>query len=425
MNRSEMRHTEEEKQQRESRQGRENGNRAAKTPTPVIPSEEPETGTARGPLQQLIYKMFVTIPPIIERMNGWCVAFLLLVAATAVSAFFFEHMENPTANIALVYVVAVFFVARTTKNYRYGLAASFAAVIAVNYFYTFPYNQINFTMTGYPMTFLAMFSISSVTSAMITNMKEQAQALQDREKKLMEAEKERMRANLLRAVSHDLRTPLTSIIGSSTVYLENGSDMTEEQKNELIRHIREDSNWLLNMVENLLSVTRINSDNAAKVNKKPEPVEEVLEGAIARLKKRIEWAKVHAQLPDEFYMIPMDAILIEQVLINLMENSIVHSGTRHPIDVTVESDEDGIIFHVRDYGVGIPPERIRTIFDGTTSEPNNTGDVRKGMGIGLSICKAIVRAHDGEIWVRNMEPGAEFSFRLPRGQYKTDEDDRS
>ena len=121
-------------------------------------------------------------------------------------------------------------------------------------------------MTGYPITFVAMFSISSITSAITSNMKTQARVLAEREKMLMEAEKEKMRANLLRAISHDLRTPLTSIIGSSTVYLENGSSLPEVEKNALVRHILEDSNWLLNMVENLLSVTRINNETA-KVTK--------------------------------------------------------------------------------------------------------------------------------------------------------------
>ena len=131
-----------------------------------------------------------------------------------------------------------------------------------------------------------MFTISIITSALTTNIKEQARIISEREKLLMDAEKEKMRANLLRAISHDLRTPLTSIIGSSTVYLENEAHLTDIEKKSLVSHILEDSNWLLNMVENLLSVTRINNETA-RVNTSMEPVEEVMGEAVSRLKKRI------------------------------------------------------------------------------------------------------------------------------------------
>ena len=149
-----------------------------------------------------------------------------------------------------------------------------------------PYFELNFTLTGYPMSFIAMFTISIITSALTTNIKEQARIISEREKLLMDAEKEKMRANLLRAISHDLRTPLTSIIGSSTVYLENEAHLTDIEKKSLVSHILEDSNWLLNMVENLLSVTRINNETA-RVNTSMEPVEEVMGEAVSRLKKRI------------------------------------------------------------------------------------------------------------------------------------------
>ena len=344
-------------------------------------------------------------PRFLSQINGWVVVAIAMLVASLVSAGFFLVMENPNANIALTYVLAVFLVARSTENYRYGLVASVLGVIFVNYLYTYPYGQINFRMTGYPITFIAMFSISSITSAMITNMKEQAQALQRQEKELMEAEKEKMRANLLRAISHDLRTPLTSIIGSATLYLENGSGMQEKEKDELICHILEDSNWLLNMVENLLSVTRINNETA-RVKKTEEPV--------ARLKKRLPEASVKVSIPDEFIMIPMDAILIEQVLINLMENAIVHAESPQPVECYTKTREDAVEFHVRDYGIGIPEERMDSIFDGATRTDARLSDSRKGMGIGLTICKTIVLAHGGEIFAKNCNPGAEFWFTLPR-----------
>ena len=214
-------------------------------------------------------------------------------------------------------------------------------------------------------------------------------------------------------ISLDLRTPLTSIIGSSTVYLENGSNLPEVEKNALVRHILEDSNWLLNMVENLLSVTRINNETA-KVTKTSEPVEEVLSEAMIRLKKRLPDANIHVRVPEEFLMVPMDAVLIEQVLINLLENAVVHAESIEPIECYVESLSDYAVFHVRDYGVGIPPEKLATIFDGSSSTTSTSPDGRKGMGIGLSICKTIILAHGGEIKAINHTRGAEFYFTLPK-----------
>ncbi len=155
-----------------------------------------------------------------------------------------------------------------------------------------------------------------------------------------------MRANLLRAISHDLRTPLTSIIGSSTSYLENEDRLEASEKRSLVEHIYEDSTWLLHMVENLLSITRIHQDTKARVTRSLEPFEEVLSEAVLRLKKRAPDAQIEVHFPSEFVMIPMDAMLIEQVIINLLENALVHSESIQPIDCFVTTDKTSLTFHV-------------------------------------------------------------------------------
>lgn len=348
-----------------------------------------------------------------NRRSDWIITILILAAATVISFFFFKIMDKPSSNIALTYILALFLVARFTIGYFYGIFASLFGVICVNFLFTFPYYELDFTLTGYPITFVVMLTISIITSAITTNMKQQANIISEREKMLMEADKEKMKANLLRAISHDLRTPLTSIIGSSTVYLENQTRLTEAERSTLVLHILEDSNWLLNMVENLLSVTRINNETT-KVNKSKEPVEEVLAEAVTRLKKRIPDAKVKVHVPDELLMISMDAVLIEQVLINLIENAIVHSHSTEPLECFVESDPHFATFHVRDYGNGIPEERLKNIFDGSSSTTSTSTDGRKGMGIGLSICKTIITAHGGDIAAFNHDKGAEFYFTLPK-----------
>lgn len=344
----------------------------------------------------------------------------LMGLATIISFGFFHTLESPSANIALTYIMAIFLVARLTSGYLYGFFACLVGVVCINFLFTYPFFALNFTLTGYPITFIAMFTITVATSAITTNMKEQAKIISEREKMLMEAEKEKMRANLLRAISHDIRTPLTSIIGSSNVYLENEAMMTDANKREMVEHISEDAHWLLNMVENLLSVTRINADGSTKVNTSLEPVEEVLAEAVNRLRKRLPRAQINVQVPDDFLMIPMDAVLIEQVLINLMENAIVHSKSRKPVDCYVDTTDRDVVFHVKDYGVSIPEDKLPTIFDGSSSTPSTSADGRKGMGIGLSICKTIIRAHGGNISAFNHEEGAEFYFTLPKEETESD-----
>lgn len=149
------------------------------------------------------------------------------------------------------------------------------------------------------------------------------------------------------------------------------------------------------------------------VNTSPEPLEEVVAEAVQRFRKRLPQGKVDVRVPDEFLMVPMDATLIEQVIINLLENAVYHSGTDEPIEFYVEKRNDCVAFHIRDYGKGIDPERLKTIFDGAGIEPNASGDSHKGMGIGLTICKTIINAHNGTIEAANRLKGAEFIFTLP------------
>ena len=308
----------------------------------------------------------------------------MLALATGLAFLFFHFVKDNTANIALVYILALILIARWTTGYLYGILSSLFCVIFINGCFTYPFFEINFSMSGYPVTFVCMLIITITTSAMTTKLTRQDEMIAERERKLNEADKERIRANLLRAISHDLRTPLTSIIGSSASYIENHTELDSEEKLRLITTIHDDSNWLLNMVENLLSVTRIQGDGHV-VSKEPEMVEEVVSEAIDRLEKRLPDASVNVSAPDEMLIIPMDFMLIEQVLINLLEI---------------------------DYGKGIPEAALSDIFSGQYDSSSST-DTRRGMGIGLSICRTIIQAHGGNITAKNHESGAEFAFSLP------------
>ncbi len=336
----------------------------------------------------------------------------ILAIAIIGSAFFFITTDNAN-NASLIYVLAIVLISRYTYGYHPGIIASVIGVIAVNYFFTYPYGELNFTMTGYPITFIGMLAIALITSAATTHMKEQAEILSEREKLLTDAEKEKMRANLLRAVSHDLRTPLTAIIGSSSSYLDNREQLSSQEKDQLVSHIYEDANWLLHMVENLLTVTRIHADSAASLNKSVEPVEEVVAEAVSRFRKRYPDSPVKVRTPEEFYMIPMDPTLIEQVILNLLENAVLHAHSQKPTQLTVTVQEGWMQFQIIDYGKGIPPERLHTLFDGNPYGAEESADSKRGMGIGLSICKTIIHVHGGSITASNHKNGAVFTFLLP------------
>lgn len=336
---------------------------------------------------------------------------LMMSAATLCSFLFFFYVPSGSANIALFYVFALVIIARDTKGYRFGVVAALFCVVFINYFFTYPHFKLNFTLSGYPVTFLVMLAIALIISTLTSHMKRQAEAL-------AEAEKEKMRANLLRAVSHDLRTPLTSIIGSVAALRENTVTQQNADLYETLSHIYDDAGWLLNMVENLLSVTRIQGADA-HVKKSLEVVEEVVSESVARLKKRLpkaQQSQIEVQLPDDFIMIPMDAVLIEQVIMNLLENAIVHSQSSRPIRLLVTREPEQVVFKIIDFGIGIPEDLMHTIFDGIPSSESRSVDSRKGMGIGLSICKTIILAHNGDISAKNHAQGAVFTFTLPAEQ---------
>ena len=196
-----------------------------------------------------------------------------------------------------------------------------------------------------------------------------------------------------------------------------------EAKDQLVMGIKEDANWLLNMVENLLSITRIQSngsDTQPHVKKVPEPLEEVVAEAIQRYQKRYPDSELKVKIPEDFLMVPMDPTLIEQVIMNLLENAWVHSGSDAPIEFDIKEEGNKVVFYIRDHGNGIAPERLDQLFDGCAGALDH--ESRKGMGIGLSICKSIVMAHQGDVYARNYEDGAEFSFSLPMDEKELTEE---
>lgn len=318
----------------------------------------------------------------------------------------FKYIFDVSEYITTISVFAVFLTSLLTKGYVYGVLSAFIGTVAVNYAFTFPYFAVNFTIPVNLISGIIMIAIAVLTSALTTKLKQQ-------EATKAESEKERMRANLLRAVSHDLRTPLTTIYGSSTTLLENGDAMTEKQKEAIITGIKEDSEWLVSMVENLLSITRIDSGQV-RIIKKPTVLDELIDSVMLKFKKRYHSQKVELDIPDDMIIIPMDAILIEQVIVNILENSVQHAKGMTRLVLRVFTSEKKAVFEITDNGCGIDDERLKKLFNGYFFSDDDVIDSqKKNAGIGLSVCATIIKAHGGSINAQNIKTGgAKFRFEL-------------
>lgn len=330
---------------------------------------------------------------------------MILCIAFAVSLGIVQLFDTHTP-IPAIFSLAVFLISRYTEFYIYGVTASLVGMLAVNFAFTFPYFKFNFIILENLVSAIMMLIISVMTSILTTELKRQ-------EKMRVETEKEKMRANLLRAISHDLRTPLTTIYGSSSAMVENYDELTKDQIMELADDIREDAQWLIGMVENLLSVTKIDSGDV-KLIKTLVVLEELIDSVVIRFKKRYPKQKIQIEIPDDFINIPMDAVLMTQVIINMLENAVQHAKGMQNLVLRVTTEGDEAVFEIIDDGCGIPKERMDRIFTGYFETGDLPADNQKrNMGIGLSVCASVIKAHESEITVENRkEGGCCFRFAL-------------
>jgi len=226
-----------------------------------------------------------------------------------------------------------------------------------------------------------------------------------------ENERERYRSSLLRAISHDLRTPLTGIMGTSEMIM--GMTDREDMRYELASEIMEDAEWLHSLMENILNLTRLEDSNRY-LKKQPEAIEEIIAVVLERFEKRAKGKELIVNIPQELILVPMDAKLIVQVLMNLLDNSLKHTLPHQEISLTVEKKGNQACFTVADRGTGIAKEDLPYIFQMYYTSAGRSADAKKGMGLGLAICEAVVKAHGGTISATNREEGgARFSFALP------------
>ena len=308
--------------------------------------------------------------------------------------------------IPMIFVLGVFLISLKTQGYFWGITASLLSVLAVNYAFTYPYYAFDLISPECLASAFVMLVVAILTGTLPTQIKHQ-------EKIKAETEREHMRANLLRAVSHDLRTPLTTIYGSCSAVMENYDSLSKEQQLKLLGEMQKDSEWLIRMVENLLSVTRIDGGKV-QLTKSPTVLEELIDAVLIKFRKRCPNQTVEVEIPEEFISIPMDAMLIEQVLINILENAVDHATGMTKLKLTVTTENNFAFFCISDNGCGIPADRLDKLFTGYLDQDSAPADgSRSNMGIGLSVCAAIIKAHGSEIHAENNPSGgASFSFAL-------------
>ena len=312
---------------------------------------------------------------------------------------------NTKTMTPMIFVLGVFLVSWRTQGYTWGVTASLISVLAVNWAFTYPYWAFDLISPECISSAVVMMIVSTVTGALTTRLKKQEQLK-------AEAEKERMRGNLLRAVSHDLRTPLTAIYGSSSVIIENFDNISRERQLLLLKDIQSDAKWLNRMVENLLSVTRVDADKV-RLSKHSTVLEELVAAVLVKFQKHYPNQMVQIQIPDEFVSIPMDPVLIEQVLMNLLENAVFHAHGMQNLRLRVTLEKEKAVFYVEDDGCGIPEDRLAHLFTGLLDSEAPVDSTRSNMGIGLSVCRTIIKAHGSELKAANRSVGgAVFWFAL-------------
>ena len=260
---------------------------------------------------------------------------------------------------------------------------------------------------------------SSEKSMVLSILGESALALEnelnakEKEAAAILAQKEQLRANLLRAISHDLRTPLTSISGNASNFLSNGDTMDEETKKQLFTDIYDDSMWLINLVENLLSVTRL-EENRLNLHLNSEIVSDIIDEAMKHINRKRTEYDITVDSEDDYLLAKIDAKLVVQVIINIVDNAIKYTPPGSKIHIHSSRQGKFVLIRISDNGGGISDEAKPRIFDMFYCGANQIVDSRRSLGLGLSLCKSIITAHGGTISVEDNQPhGTVFSFTLP------------
>jgi len=338
---------------------------------------------------------------------------LLILTAATLIGLLFSYLEFTEANIITIYLLAILLASLVTTSRWCSLLNSLACVLVFNFFFTEPRFTLHAYEKGYPVTFAVMFIASWITGTLAVRVKEHGKKAAEAE---LLAQKEQLRANLLRSISHDLRTPLTSISGNASNLLSNASSFDDKEKTQIYSDIYDDAIWLINLVENLLSVSRM-EDGKMNLHMQTELMDEVITEALLHIDKRSSEHSVKVIHQNGLLLAKMDGRLIVQVLINLIDNAMKYTPKGTEIIIDANREGEWIIVKVIDTGNGIPETEKKRIFEMFYTGENTIADSRRSVGLGLFLCKSIIEAHGGQLRVYNNIPhGSVFSFSIPAGE---------
>ena len=274
------------------------------------------------------------------------------------------------------------------------------------------YGVIGIHTGGHPLDSFENSVLLSILGESALAM-ENSRNAREKEQAAVRAKNEALRANLLRAISHDLRTPLTSISGNADTLRSGWEKLDDETRERIFTDIYEDSQWLISLVENLLAVSRI-EEGRMQLHLSPELPDEVIREALQHIRIPTAGHRITVDCGEELLLARMDARLISQVIINLVENALKYTPSGSSIAIGAEKQGDRVVIRVADDGPGIPDDLKPRVFEMFFTGDRKVADSRRSLGLGLSLCRSIVSAHGGEITLTDNTPsGCIFSFTLP------------
>lgn len=342
--------------------------------------------------------------------NAACVA--ACVGAASLAGFIPDRFGMGGTSIVIVYVLFVQLAALLTASRAAGFAASALSVFLFNYLFTEPQLSLAAWGVEYPWAFAVMFAVALVSGWTAVELRYEAELMRERNVALKKSEKaadqvrnEQVRVSILRSISHDLRTPLTAIVGNADMLLDEGAGLDEAERRRLLQDIRSDAAWLTSTVQNVLTVTRL-TDGQVEPQKTVELVDDLFEEALRRSAPVLEGHDVRVSTPDEPLLVEVDPQLMVQLLTNLLANAAEHTQAGSSIELAARREGAHVVCAVADDGPGIPEEDRAHAFDAFWTKRTGAeaqGSCR-GTGIGLSVCKAVAQAHGASIEIKDADP---------------------
>lgn len=351
---------------------------------------------------------------------------LVMLTAATLAGYAFKAFQLADADIIMLYIIAVLVISIFTSKMYFCLISSFVGVVLFNCFFTYPEFSLSVHDAGYPVTFVTMFITAFIAGTLANKLKRNIliaeQNAREKEEAALLAQNEQLRANMLRSISHDLRTPLTSISGNASTLISGGDTLDESTRQQIYTDIYSESMWLIEMVENLLYATRI-EDGRMQLNISVEILDDIVQEAVRHTKRTYPKQNIIVDMYDEIIPVMADANLIVQVIVNLMDNAVKYSNEDSDVTVSVHRENVyAVVISVSDHGTGISDEEKEKVFDMFYTGGSRSSDSRRSLGLGLALCRSIITSHGGTISVSdNIPNGTVVSFTLPIGEVDLNE----